>query len=101
MATWKRKPQECEGNYRFEGQLFVTYEVQVDIPKEEIIEIIEQTRQAVEEHGGIDYLQVFENEFGNKLYFIASVNKEMIESGEFDPGDIEYNNCVICYPHER
>ncbi|MFC3813309.1 hypothetical protein [Lacihabitans lacunae] len=96
MATWKRKPQECEGNYWFEGQLFVTYEVQADIPKEEIIEIVEQTLQAVEEHGGLDYLQVFENDFGNKLYFIASASKEMIESGEFDPNDIEYNST---YPH--
>ena len=101
MATWKRKQQECEGTYYFEGQLFVSYEVQADIPREELIQIIDQTRQAVEENGGLDYLQIFENEYGNTLYFIASVNKEMIESGEFAPNDIEYNNCVICYPHER
>lgn len=101
MAIWKMKKQECEGTYMFQGHLLVSAEVQADIPREEIIEIIETTQSIAKEKGGLDYLQVFENEYGEKLYFIASANQDMLESGNFDPDDIEYNNCVLCYPHER
>lgn len=85
----------------FQGQILLTQEVQADIPEEEIIQIINSTQLAAQEQEGLDYLQVFENEKGAKLYFIASANKTMLESGQFDPNDIEYNNCVLCYPHER
>ncbi|WP_367914592.1 hypothetical protein [Leadbetterella sp. DM7] len=101
MAKWIRKAQECEGTYLFKGKMLVSREVHETIPLEEILQIFSDTRKAVTELGGLDYLQVFENENGTKLYFIDSVNKETLESGEFDPDDFNYNNCVLCYPHER
>jgi len=101
MSKWTLQPQECEGTYMFDGKILVSHEVQADIPLEEINEIFGLVYEAVQEKNGLDYLQVLENEQGEKVFFIASANRQMIESGEFDPDDIDYHNCVLCYPHER
>lgn len=101
MKKWEHLPQEQEGNYMFSGKWLTSREVSEQLHGIEIQHIINDVSKAVEENNGIDYLQVFVNEEGRKVYAICSVDRERLESGEFDPNDIEYNNNVICFPHER
>ena len=101
MATWTRKPQEVEGNYHFSGTFVVTAGVDKTIPKDEILEIYQDVQKFVKEQNGIDYLQVYENEKGEQLYFIDATPKDDFDSGECDPNDVDFNNCVLCYPNER
>ena len=83
MATWERKPQEQEGNYHFSGKFLVTRGVNEALSQEEILAIYQEIKQLVEEKEGLDYLQIFVNEKGDKLFFIDQLNKQMIESGDF------------------
>jgi len=101
MAIWTRQPQEQQGNYHFSGKFLVTQRVNETIPKQEILQIYQDTLQAVKDNNGLDYLQVFKNEKGVKLFLIDATSKDMFDSGEYDPNDMEYNNCVLCYPNER
>ncbi len=77
MATWKRKPQECEGTYRFNGKLYMTATVQRELRQEEIDWIVRDVKQFAAEQEGIDYLQVYEDEKHRKLFFIDQLNDEM------------------------
>ena len=97
MATWTRKPQEQEGKYYFNGTLYLTAEVQQELSLEEIRDIYNDVQALVKEKDGIDYLQVFTNEKGDKLFFIDQLNKTMIESGEY-PSDFNY--CTLMFAHE-
>jgi disulfide oxidoreductase YuzD len=101
MANWTRQPQECSGTYMFSGHFLCTQTVKAKLTDEEIRAIYFDTLQAVKENNGLDYLQVFKNEQGMKLYFIASLNQEMIETGEYDLDDIDHNHCMLCFPEER
>lgn len=97
MAEWKRKPQETKGNYQFTGKLIVTAEVGKELKKVEIIGIYYDILKFVEEQGGIDYLQVYTDEKGRKLFFIDQLDKSMIESGDHDAED---NYCTLLFAHE-
>ena len=101
MAKWTRKPQEQKGNYHFSGTFLVTARVDEEIPKSETIAIYEDILRAVQENNGLDYFQVYQDEKGRKLYLIDATSKDRFDSGECDPNDIEYNNCVLCFPEER
>lgn len=97
MATWTRKPQETKGNYQFTGQLIVTASVGAALKKVEIIGIYYDILKFVEEQGGIDYLQVYTDEKGRKLFFIDQLDREMIESGDHDSED---NYCTLLFANE-
>ena len=51
----------------------------------------------VKEKNGIDYLQVYTNDAGQKLFFIDQLNKEMIESGEYEA---EHNHSTLMFAKE-
>lgn len=98
MAEWKRQPQEVENQkYQFTGQLIVTEQVAEKLTKLEIIGIYYDVLKFVEEKGGIDYLQVYTDGDGRKLFFIDQLDKNMIESGNFNPED---NYCTLLFAHE-
>jgi hypothetical protein len=101
MANWKRKPQETAGDYFFNGQFYVTRTVQDSLPPEEIKTIYEDIQNFVREQNGIDYLQVFTDERGRKLFFIDQLSKsmiqEIIENKEYDPAD---NHCTLMFASE-
>lgn len=97
MATWTRQPQENEGNYQFTGQLIVTAGISTELSKVEIIGIYHDILKFVKEKGSIDYLQVYEDEKGRKLFFIDQLDKEMIASGQYDKED---NHCTLMFSHE-
>lgn len=101
MKTWTRKPQEQAGNYHFSGTFVVTAGVNQKIPQAEILEIYNDVLDFVKEQNGIDYLQVYQDEQGRKLFFVDATPKDLFDSGECDPKDPDFNHCVLCFPEER
>ena len=97
MIKWTYKPQEQEGSYFFSGTFLTTAGVASELSKEEILNIYQQTQQLVKEKNGIDYLLVFEDQAGRRLFFIDQLNRQMIESGDFKA---EYNYCTLLFAHE-
>lgn len=97
MTTWTTQAQECEGTYHFSGQFLVTYQVHEKLPLNEILEIHQETQRLVALNDGIDYLLVFTDDQGRKLFFIDQLNKEMIESGEHPK---EHNHCTLMFADE-
>ncbi len=77
MTTWKRKSQEQSGSYRFDGNIYMTATVQHELSREEIDWIVQDVKRLVKEKNGIDYLQIYVDEQGRKLYFIDQLNDEM------------------------
>ncbi len=98
MATWTRKKQEFDNQkYQFSGQLIVTAGVSAALTKVEIIGIYYNVLKFVEEKGSIDYLQVYVDENGRKLFFIDHLDTDMIASGEYTDED---NHCTLLFSHE-
>lgn len=97
VSIWTRKPQEQEGNYYFSGTFLVTRGVNNKLSQEEIAAIYLTIQQLVEQEDGLDYLQVFVNQRGDKLFFMDQLSKDMIEEGEFKPED---NYCTLMFSHE-
>lgn len=95
--AWKRKPQEQEGSYFFSGQFYTTRAVALELTSAEILSIYNDVRAFAQEINGIDYLQVYMNEQGHKLFFIDQLNKGMIESGDYNEED---NHCTLMWAHE-
>ena len=98
MPVWTRQPQQQEGSYFFSGQFLVTKGVSEALSRAEIIGIYQEIQALVQEKNGLDYLQVFTDEDNRKLFFIDQLNKEMIESGEFNVK--EHNYCTLMFAFE-
>lgn len=97
MTIRTRQTQECGGTYFFSGRFYVTASVQEALSPQEINAIYQDVQQYVKKHNGADYLFVFTNEQGQKLFFIDQLNTEMIASGEFAK---EYNYCTLLFADE-
>lgn len=98
MATWTRQPQEQENQkHQFNGQFIVTAGVNEALTKVEVISIYYDVLKFVEEKGSIDYLQVYVDEKGRKLFFINELDSDMIASGNYSPED---NVCTLLFAHE-
>jgi hypothetical protein len=93
--AWTRKPQESEGTYRFDGRFLTTRGVGDELSPQEISAIYHEVQNFVKEKNGIDYLQVFTDEDGRKLFFIDQINDEMKK--EHPP---EHNYCTLMFAHE-
>ena len=70
MATWKRLPQECPGEYFFSGQAVMTRGVEAILSPEEIVFIVADLHAFVQQEKGIDYLQVYESDDGHRVWVI-------------------------------
>ena len=88
MASWNRKPQEREGDYFFSGRAVMTRGVADALSQEELIFIVVDLKRAVEEHEGLDYLQVYTCDDGRKVWVIDQLSKSMKESGDRTPAEI-------------
>jgi hypothetical protein len=97
MTIWKRRPQERGGTCRFSGTFFVTQGVLAELSGPEIVGIYLDIQLLVKSTGGIDYFQVYENEKGQKLYFIDQCDLEMMVEESFNE---EYNHCTLLFDHE-
>ena len=95
---WKRQPQEQSGTYFFSGKFLITSGIQELLTDEEIRSIYFEVKKTVKEQNGIDYLVVYiHEETGQKLFFIDQLNKEMIDSGGYEP---EHNHCTLLLASE-
>lgn len=97
MALWTRQPQEHQGTYQFNGKLYVTTRVTTEISSEEIKSILYDLQIFVIQNNGADYLQAYHSDDGRRIWIIDQLNKEMIESGEYDP---DFNYYTVLFPEE-
>jgi hypothetical protein len=97
MATWTRQQQEQKGSYFFDGSFYVTKGVKEELTDAEILSIYLNIKQCVKAENGIDYLQVFTDEAGRKLFFIDQLNAEHKASGGFKEED---NYCTLMFSNE-
>ena len=101
MATWKRLPQECRGDYQFSGQAYMTRGVQDALSPEEIAFIVADLHAFVQQENGIDYLQTFESDDGHRVWCIDQLRQSVKDSGEFTPEQLaEYDHWTILLPDE-
>ena len=94
---WTHKPQECDGEYYFDGRGLQTAGVAEALSSVEIAQIVSMLQRFVRENSGADYLQVFEHNDGRRVWCICQLNKTMIESGEYSDED---NHWTILLPEE-
>lgn len=97
MAQWERQPQEQDGSYMFSGQFYTTRGVADTLSPSEILLIYQDVQTFAKSKHGIDYLQVYKDETGRKLFFIDQLNREMINSSEYADED---NHCTLMFASE-
>ena len=99
--TWKRKPQEQAGNYWFSGKILATAGVNATLSKADIKAILDDLFAFVQQEQGIDYLQVYENSEGVKVWIIDQLTKDQLEGDDYTEAEkAEYNYFTILFPHE-
>lgn len=96
MRKWMRQPQEQKGDYWFSGECFLTRGVFEEIPTVEIHAIIADLQNFVEQEQGVDYLQVYVDEHGRRLWIMDDLTKEDLQ----EKGSQEYNRFHILFPDE-
>lgn len=76
-AKWTLQPQECEGKYMFSGKTYMTRRISDELHFLEVVMIIAEVKKRVVENNGADYLQVFTDDSGRKIFVIDQLNEEM------------------------
>ena len=97
QQKWQRQPQECDGDYHFDGQIYATCGITEQLPNSDVFQIVSDVRRAVSEQMGLDYLQVFKNGEGEKIYFIDNLSRQQVESGVY-PKEEHY--ATLMFAHE-
>lgn len=97
IKGWQHMPQECNGNYHFNGAFYVTRSVYEQLSASEVLSLAGYVKALAKSKGGLDYLQVFTNANGEKLYLIDQLSKDMIDSGGYSKND---NYCTLLWAHE-
>ena len=101
MATWTRKPQECDGDYHFSGRAYLTQGVQASLSADEIAFIVADLLAFVEQSDGVDYLQCYEADDGRRVWCIDQLRRAVKESGEFTAEQLaEYDHWTMLLPEE-
>ena len=101
MAIWKRKQQECEGDYFFEGRLVITQGAIRLLSLAEMTHIVRLLKAAIQDNDGLDYLQVFESTSGNKVWIIDALSRTMKTDGSYSANEIrEHDIVTILLPEE-
>ena len=99
--TWTIQEEEQAGDYFFSGRLYTTAGIQRELHVSEIVEIVWQVKKRVREGNGADYLQVFVNEVGEKIFVIDQLSKTMLAgSGYTEKEKREYNYATILFSYE-
>jgi hypothetical protein len=94
-GRWHYQKQEQAGDYWFSGKIYMTANVQAQIPNDELQAIILFLKMLVEQKKGLDYLQVFTTNDGTKIFVIDQITRQQIASSP-----PEYNHFTILFPHE-
>lgn len=95
--VWTRQPQEQEGDYWFSGKGLMTAGINADLHQLEIKQILDDLYSFIEEKQGVDYLQVYTSNKGDKIFIIDQLSKSMIESKRWKEED---NHFTILFAHE-
>lgn len=75
---WKLQPQEKENQkYFFNGKCLITQGAQELLSQEEALQIIGLLQKIAKEKNGIDYLQCFKNESGERIWIIDQLDTNM------------------------
>ena len=100
-TKWTLQPQEQDNDYFFNGKYLMTAAIAERLSQTEINSIISQTLARVRENNGADYLQVFTNKVGDKIFFIDQLSKSMLEEDDYtEEQKMEYNYATILFSHE-
>ena len=96
---WERqKPEYERGDYWFDGDFYITREVNDELSVEEITLIYADLRNLVGHKGGQDYLQVYTHkEKDLKLFLIDQVTRSSLASGEQPK---EHHYCTLLFASE-
>jgi hypothetical protein len=97
MATWIRRDQEDIDKYTFSGKFLITENVKRTLPAIEIIGIYHDIQRLVKEKGGINSIQVYNDEQGRTIHFIDQSNPLFIRNKKWG---MEENLCVLHFAHE-
>ncbi len=101
MATWKRLPQECSGDYFFSGRALMTRGVEAALSPEEIALVVADLQAFVQQENGVDYLQCYEADDGRRAWCIDQLRQSVKDSDEFTPEQLaEYDHWTILLPDE-
>jgi len=79
---WVLQPQEQEGTYTFSGKSYMTSGINAKLTPYEVLQIHLAVQERVMEKGGADYLQVFKNGSGRKIFVIDNLNQEMKKNND-------------------
>ena len=101
MASWTRQPEECDGEYFFSGRAVMTQGVADALSPQELAFIVADLRKAVQEHEGLDYLQVYTCDDGRKVWVIDQLSKSMKGGEDYTLAEIaEYDVFTLMLPEE-
>ena len=101
MTTWKRLPQEQQGDYFFSGQAYMTRGIQDALSPEEVALVVADLQAFVQQENGVDYLQCYEADDGRRAWCIDQLRQSVKDSGEFTPEQLaEYDHWTILLPDE-
>ena len=76
--NWTRQPQEQKNQkYFFTGKCLMTSGAKGLMTKEEAITIIQELQALAVEQKGIDYLQTYKNEKGQRIWVIDQLDEGM------------------------
>ena len=100
--TWKRQPQEQDDtNYLFSGVFLTSRGIQTELSQEEVDFIVNDLLQFRNERGTIDYLQVYKNDAGRKIFCIDQLSKEQLEGGGYsEEAKKRYNYWTMLFAEE-
>jgi hypothetical protein len=98
---WVRQPQECKGDYWFNGRAYITTHVANELPQEEINQIVSDLKEFVQNEQGTDYLQVYKHSDGRKIFCIDQLSQTMMQSGNYTKEEIkDYNYWTILFAED-
>jgi hypothetical protein len=96
---WELQPQEQEGKYMFSGKMYVTRGVNESVPIDHIMQMVIEVKQRVIDNDGADYLQVFNNSEGEKIFIIDQLDTIMKEGRPKEW--LDENDCfTVLFSHE-
>lgn len=94
MYDWKLLPQKTEGDYFFDGTMYVTSLIRSELSRFEIHQLQLQINQAVHRAHGLDYLQVFEHQrSGRRICCIDRLSRSLMEEWQLSSFEKQQLHC--------
>ena len=92
---WHYQQQEKDGDYWFDGKIYMTANIQSEIPNAELQAIILFLKMLALKQEGLDYLQVFIANDGTKIFVIDQITRQQVADSPQ-----EYHHFTTLFPHE-